>query len=283
MRLTPIPELMAAILLGFGCSSSATSPKPPLDSVPKYTILPGYSDDFGDTTLVEGIFRPMGTLTVRDASSYQPGGGVTAPVSPPSSPSFIAEAAYPAGFSAGSAPGFIYSTGLPEWTHLYMAITVQLSSNWYGQSSSENKVIVGFIHGNPCLIVSATGRGSGTMTWTFHLQNLGLGASDINLTANVGDATVTRGLWQRVEIEVIGNTPGVYDGVARMWITDYDNRGQVVSGPGKVAEYTNIGWSSRSQSNTWEVVKWDPIWGGIGGTVPERQYMWLDRLAIGGR
>ncbi len=166
-----------------------------------------------------------------------------------------------------------------------MALTVQLSSNLYGQSSAENKVLVGFIHGNPCLIVSASGSGTGTLTWSFSLQNLGLGTSDINLTANVGDATVTRGPWQRVESRGHRQHPRVYDGVARMWITNYSSSGQIVSGPTMVAEYTNIGWSCspRQTSSKWEELLWEPIWGGMGGAVPATQYMWADRLAVGGR
>jgi hypothetical protein len=120
------------------------------------------------------------------------------------------------------------------------------------------------------------------------LQNLGMGAngisgSAVNLPNNLGGGGVTRGLWQRVEVELIANTPGIANGVLRMWITNYNSNGQVVSGPTQVADYTNIGWAASGQESTWNSVSWNPIWGGSGSSVPVTMYQWMDRLAVAGR
>ncbi len=262
---------LTVLLLGPSCGTSPTSQRPRSNLVPKYTVLPRYTDEFTDSTLVEGAFRPTGSVTVRDATTYHPGSGMAAPGAGPASPPFIGEIVYPTGYGAGYSPGEVWvSTSSNNWTHLYAALTVQLSSNFYGQSAGANKVLVANIHGNPCLVVEARGTGLGTLTWEFALQNLGIGASSINLTANVGDATVTRGAWQRVEIEVVANTPGVADGVARMWLTNYGSSGQIISGPTMVADYMNIGWASSAQSNTWGEVLWNPIWGGLAAQCRQR-------------
>ena len=277
---------------------TAPAPPPPSGGTGAYPNLPtgysiptGYVDEFTNSGLAEGAFGLVGGgFTIRDASTYNPGGGITPPSHAPASPNPIGEVALPTGFPGGNTPGSVWTKDFTtnNWTHLYMAITVQLSSNWYGNGSGVNKVLIANIHQNPCFVLSASGSGTGALVWQFRLQNLGIGAggtagSAVNLNANLGSGAVTRGLWQRVEVEAIGNTPGVSDGVLRMWLTNYNSSGQVVSGPTKIAEYTNVGWSASGQSNLWNAVSWNPIWGGIGGTIPATQYQWMDRLAVGGR
>ncbi len=265
-----------------------TAPLPYPDLPPNYLIPTAYVDEFSDSTLAEGIFTTdadHSQFVQRDAATYNPGGGVTPPGRGPASSPYIGEMRFPAGFVAGSAPSHLYSGNLTAngWTHLYFAVTVQLSSNWSGQSAGVNKVMIAWIHNNPCLVLSATGFGTGPLTWQFRLQNLGVGNGEVNLGPNLADGTVTRGRWQRVEVEAIANTPGVQDGALRMWLTTYNSSGRIVSGPTKIAEYTDVGWSSASQADIWSELDWYPIWGGVGGTVPVTQYQWMDRLALGGR
>ena len=75
-------------------SGSGTFPSLPSG----YSVPSGYVDEFSSTSLTEGIFTPMYTISVRNASTYAPA-GVAAPKNPPTSPSSIGEALYPAGFS----------------------------------------------------------------------------------------------------------------------------------------------------------------------------------------
>ncbi len=288
MKLSTIARPVAIVLVCAVCGSSVAGPPPPYPNLPQgYAFPPGYVDEFTDSTLAEGIYSVQGgTVTQRDAATYTPVGGVFAPGSPPASPPYVGEIAYPTGFAGGGAPGNLQAADFSSagYTHLYIAMTIQLSSNYYGHSSGVNKTIYAWIHNNPCFYLAAYGIGSGTLTWQMRLQNLGLGTSAVNLPANLGqDATVTRGSWQRVELELISNTPGAFDGVARMWLTTYNSSGDIVSGPTKVAEYTNVGWSGAGQSATWNYIQWTPIWGGVGGTIPAQQYQWMDRLALGVR
>lgn len=285
MRAASLLKATAAAVLCASCGHSPTAPKPYPDLPPSYIIPPEYIDNFTDSTLVEGVFAPDSVhpnFTWRDADTYSPGGGVSAPVNPPASGPYIGEIRYPAGMTAGSAPAHLYSIiGGQHWTHMYLAYTIQLSSNWYGQSSGTNKIGYVWIHSNPSVFLVAHGIGTSALRWEVDLQNVASGAA--RLTDNLGaNALVTRGLWQRVELELISNTPGQPDGIVRAWLTDYDRDGRLVGSPRKILEYTDIEFASAGQSNVWESVTWYPIWGGVGGTVPATQYQWMDRLALGG-
>jgi hypothetical protein len=268
-------------------SVTAAPPPPPQGSgsfpnLPSgYTVPSGYVDDFNASSV--GIFSPMYTIGIRDASTYSPS-GVAAPRNAPTSPSGIGEALYPAGFSSsGIAPGIVWSNDFTGngWSGLYLSFTVQLSSNWVSHSSGVNKVVIANIDGHPMFVASAA-NGS---YWQMRLQDLEAdpkGAAR-NLEPNLASAPVTKGLWQRVEVQLVANTPGQANGVVRVWLTSFGSDGSPVSGPTKVTEYTNVGWVASGHSTSWNKASWNPIWGGTGGAnVPVQQYMWMDQLAIGG-
>jgi hypothetical protein len=249
-----------------------------------YAVPAGYVDDFNASSGVEGIFTPMYSIAVRNASSYNPL-GVAAPRNPPSSPSGIGEASFPAGFSSGGiAPGIVWSKDITSngWNGLYLSFTVQLSSNWVSHSSAINKVVIANIDNQPMLVLLAYGADK----WVAGVQDIEAdpqgGARQ--LYPNIGTGLVTKGLWQRVEVQAVANTPGQANGIIRIWLTNYGSNGNVVSGPTKVTEYTNVGWVASGHSTSWNKVSWNPIWGGTGGpAVPVQQYMWMDQLAVGGR
>ncbi len=249
-----------------------------------YAVPTGFVDNFSASSLAEGIFSPMYSIGVRDASTYSPA-GVAAPRNPPTSPNSIGEAVYPAGFSSsGIAPGIIWTNDFTgnTWSGIYLSFTVQLSSNWVSHSSGVNKVVIANIDGHPMFVASAQ---SGSY-WQVRLQDLEAdpAGSARNLDANLASAPVTKGLWQRVDVQVVANTPGQANGVVRMWLTSYNSSGQVVSGPTKVSEYSNVGWVASGHSTAWNKASWNPIWGGSGGSnVPVQQYMWMDQLVVGGK
>ncbi len=157
-------------------SVTAAPPPPPQASgtfpnLPSgYTVPAGYVDDFNSSSGTEGIFSPMYTIGIKNASSYSPL-GVAAPRNPPTSPSGIGEALYPAGFSSsGIAPGIVWSQDFTGkgWSGLYLSFTVQLSSNWVSHSSGVNKVVIANIDNQPMFVASAT---NGSM-WEMRLQDL---------------------------------------------------------------------------------------------------------------
>jgi hypothetical protein len=267
---------------------TSAPPPPPSGSSPNlptgYSIPTGYMDQFSSTSALEGIFSPMYSVGIRNASSYTPS-GVASPKNPPASAYGIGEMVYPAGFSSsGIAPGIVWSQDFTGngWTGLFLSFTVQLSSNWVSHSSGVNKVVIANIDGHPMFVASAQSGSS----WQVRLQDLEAdpAGSARNLDANLASAPVTKGLWQRVDVQLVTNTPGQANGIVRMWLTSYNSSGQVVSGPTKVSEYSNVGWVASGHSTAWNKASWNPIWGGSGGSnVPVQQYMWMDQFAIGGK
>ena len=269
-------------------TSAPPPPPPPSGSFPNlpsgYSIPTGYVDQFTDPTGSEGIYSKAYTINIRDASTYSPA-GVAAPRNPPGSPNSIGEAYFYSGFSlSGIEPGGVDSPDFATngWTGLYLALTVQLSSNWVSHPSGVNKVAFAWIDHQPMLYLSAQNADH----WELRLQDLEadpIGGAR-NLTPNLASAPVTRGLWQRIEVQVIANTPGVANGIARAWVTNYNSSGQIVSGPTKVVEYTNIGWVAAGHSTLWHKATWSPIYGGnSSGTLAVPQYMWMDQFAVGGK
>lgn len=248
-----------------------------------YTVPTGYEIDC--SAAPDGVYTPSyGPVTPRDASSYSPGGGVTAPASPPGSPPDILEFKYPAGMQQGIAPAVLASENFTTrgWTELWLGAFLQPSSNFYGHPSGINKMLIANIHGKPCLVLSATGSGTGGLTWELRLQDLGVGTSAINISSG---RSALRGRWQRAEIQAIANTPGSLDGILRLWLSTYDASGALVSGPTKVIERTDIGWCATGSSRVWNSSSISPIWGGNepGVVVPATQYLWADHFITAGK
>jgi hypothetical protein len=240
----------------------------------------------------EGVWQHNFTISIRDASSYSPAGVVT-PRNPPASPQSIGEALDYINMASGIAPGTCYiadGTMVAQgWHKQYVGMYVQLSSNWIGDNSTENKVFISNIHGDPCGVLSAQGAGSGTMNWRYRLQNLGVTGGNThadgtyNVPGNGANDVVTRGLWQLVEAVLTANTPGSQNGRVQIWVTNFNSLGQKVSGPTLTTDRSDIGWSSMSQSNIFGAVSWNPIWGGNSGTkILTVQYMWMDQIRVAG-
>jgi uncharacterized protein YjdB len=199
----------------------------------------------------------------------------------PKSPSNVGQLRYPAGYSGGNAPGgseYNLRSGGRAATTIYIAMWVKLSSNWYGNPSGVNKLLHVWIAGVNRLVASATGEANGPLVPQIRLQTLGglyMGAEDANLNPNIAGQTnvkIIRGQWHKWEIISSGGTPGGANGTVDWFIDGV-----------QVGHYTGVPYIQPGGSTTWDVFKWDPTWGGIGGTVPADQFMWVDHLYISGK
>lgn len=254
---------------------------------------PTYETPFIDrpfTLLNESPWTTDYVVSIRNASTYTPV-NATPPRNPPVSPQSIGEVLYqgsdlfpssPFSLSGIEAGGSSLGISTRSWSRLYMAAFVQLSSNFISHPSGVNKKLIANIHGSPCFVVSATSASF----WEFRLQALwsntinGGGAVNIN---NNFAAPVTKGLWQRVEVEAIANTPGVTNGIVRLWLSNYNANGVLVSGPTKLIEALGIGWSNVGQATTWTSCSWSPIYGGTAtGTLATTIYEWMDHIHVAG-
>jgi len=186
----------------------------------------------------------------------------------------IGQALYPAGFAGGSGP-ILTERAVPGGMHqLYLRIWVRFSPNWVGHSTGINKVIFFFIHGQPSVFLNAQGSGSGPLVPLILTQAApGLPAPNYpndRLPANVNPGvTLNRGQWHKWEVLLVANTPGQFNGTARWWIDGV-----------LVGNHTNVAFSDAGQANTWELVRWNPTWGGAGGSVPANMTMQMDWVRI---
>lgn len=192
----------------------------------------------------------------------------TAPVSP----SGVARANMPAGMNAG---GGIWTLerSLPGTTRLYMSLAFKLSANYQGEPSGTNKLAFAWIHNNPSVFLSTEGGGSGNLIATIRLQNVPDARGNSNgLAPNLGKSgVVSRGVWHTWEVELISNTNGGANGIARWWLDGV-----------LIGEHTNVEYASAGQARVWHIASLCPIWGGMGGVVSQSQSIDFDNIYLSG-
>jgi hypothetical protein len=183
----------------------------------------------------------------------------------------VGQARYHAGRSGGSGPVTTWTTFSGRGnTELYVSFWLKLSSNWQGHSSGVNKILFAWIHGDASVYLSAQGSGSGTLRPQVRLQAVPDGSH--NLAWNVNNVSIERGKWHHWEVQLVSNSGGEKNGVARLWID------------GTLAlDHRDVRYSSASQGRIWESLYWSPIWGGMGDTVQSDMFMWMDHLYASGR
>jgi hypothetical protein len=183
----------------------------------------------------------------------------------------VGEARFEAGFNGGSSPVTTWTSfGGSGHTEIYISFWLRLSDNWQGHSSGVNKVGFAWIHGDASVYFSAQGGGSGSLRPQIRLQAVPDGAR--NLDANATSVAIDRGRWHHWEVQLIANSGGNANGVARLWLD-----GTLVS------DHRDIRYSSGSQSRVWEHLYWNPVWGGMGDTVKQDMSMSIDHIYASGR
>jgi len=190
--------------------------------------------------------------------------------------STVGQALFPAGFVAGSAP-ILTERATPGGLHqLYLRFWIRFSANWVGQQAAINKIFFIFIHAQPSVFLNAQGAGSAPLVPVINTQAApGLpppASPNDRLNPNVVPGiTLNRGQWHKWEVLLIANTPGQFNGTARWWIDGV-----------LVGNHTNVGFSDVGESNVWELVRWNPTYGGGGGSVPANQTQQMDHVRISG-
>jgi hypothetical protein len=202
-----------------------------------------------------------------------------APWSPPS----VAEMVFAPGHPGGSAPAVaeLYFDAGVAYRTLYLAIWAKFSAGWTGHPSGVNKLV--YIQdeaGAPRLYVAALGGGSDPLDLEVALQSLAEPYFDgrfttettVNLLPNViTTRRVTRGVWQRFEVELTANSAGVSDGRVRTWLDGVP-----------LHDFGGIRFSGTAAPG-WAGIQWAPVWGGVDGVVPSRMTQQMDHLYISGR
>jgi hypothetical protein len=193
----------------------------------------------------------------------------TAPHSPPS----VLEASYAAGTAGGTSaatPGRL-TRAIPPATNVYVSVWVQLSANWYAHSTGTNKILFVWINGQPRFFLSAEGSNAAAMLPTGRLQGT---PDDMErgreaLRPNVRSDRVVPGRWQRWELVLKSNTPGLRDGEFHLWVDGLE-----------IARYTDVAYLASKDTQPWMSIDVEPIWGGGGDRLPAAQNMRFDHIYV---
>jgi hypothetical protein len=202
--------------------------------------------------------------------------------SAPRSPSSIMQLTYPAGMAGGTGPSSLerdWATG--TYKTLYVSSWMKVSSNFYGHCGPE---ITKTLHlwigdgaetGNK-LYTNIRGCGTAPLSAWVNLQGVVAGGNFDNgtsaeLAPNLGQAAaIIRDRWHHYELVITGNSAGAADGTIDWWLDG-----------AHVGSYTGIQYVPGA--GTWFTAKWNPTWGGLGGTVPADMYESMDHIYISGK
>lgn len=82
----------------------------------------------------------------------------------------------------------------------------------------------------------------------------------------------SQGRWHKVEILVVGNSRGLANGTARVWVDDR-----------LVLNETNVRFFYPDQEPAFNGITWNPTYGGGRNPVPADQYQYIDHWYVSGR
>ena len=187
----------------------------------------------------------------------------------PKSASSVFQGVFPQGFGGGAAPFKAALNFSKNYKELYVCLFTKLDPLWTNNGNAATKF--GFF-------TTPYTSGSTAINHYFNLtNNLGiqLQSSGAVLNRNMLSSFSLighRGLWHKVEFQVIGNSLGKSDGVARMWVNGAE-----------VLNVTNVQYFYPSQTPAFDGITWNPTYGGGHNPVPYDMKQWVDHWYISGR
>lgn len=176
---------------------------------------------------------------------------------------------YEAGRPGGSAPT---STGIFNYPYtgkeIYACFTFRVSSNWQDHPTGTNKMFF--------ITSSAFGGGGDPMFLMYNsdftppeitMDHQGLGVTIKSVGPNLASVSVPHGQWALVELHLVMNEPGKKNGEAHLWVNGI-----------KTSEHYDIEWVN--VGHIWDSFRWEPTWGGAGGTVTNKMYQEISRIYV---
>lgn len=182
---------------------------------------------------------------------------------------------YPAGLGGGGSPG---SDGIDPansaiWTggsrEVYLCFEIFFSSNWQGHPTGTNKIFFVTMssyggNGDPCFLSLETNYAAGPQ---IVVRNQGAGG-DAPTTALFAEEVIVYGTWNTVEVRLLANSAdNVSDGELHLWVNGR-----------KTQEDLSCEWANASA--LWDSVRWEPTWGGGGGTVVSDMYQQISEIFV---
>jgi hypothetical protein len=205
--------------------------------------------------------------------------------SAPKSSSSTLQFRWPKGLAAGSSPGMVTAwtaTSGTEYSKIYESGWVKIPSADFeqhrpsiglkmfgfwaaGRKNYSNSQNYGWTRGPQTNPVSG-------FQFVMKQQQITDRAMSPNVGHNLGTYYFTAGKWHRYEIVMEINTIGKADGKFRMWWNGV-----------KTHDYSNVVWRTSTYPAKFFARKWDPVWGGAGGSAKTRDdRLLVDHLYISG-
>jgi uncharacterized protein YjdB len=219
--------------------------------------------------------RAFNSLTENDAPHapywLSSGGTIVQDATAPQSPSNVIRATYPAGASGGSGPmsTLVEGQGISNRV-FYVSWYGKYSSNFYGHLTGVNKQsYFGANGGVGQVYFEAYGVGTNPLTPNIVLQ-AGLSTDGVFGPNLVPSTVVPRNQWFYIEIVLTGNTSGNADGSVDWFING-------------VHVGNRSGLRFTTTATSWDRFQFDPIWGGLGDTVPATMTLDIDHIYLSGK
>jgi hypothetical protein len=205
--------------------------------------------------------------------------------SAPKSSSGTLQFKWPKGLTPGTSPGMVTawtSTSGTEYSKVYESGWVKIPSSSFeqhgpsyglkmfgfwasGRKNYSNSQNFGWTRGPRTNPVSA-------FQFILMQQQIVNRAMTPNVAHNLGTYYFTAGKWHRYEILMEINTIGQANGKFKMWWNGV-----------KTHDYSNVVWRTSTYPAKFFARKWDPVWGGSGGSSKTRDdRLLVDHLYISG-
>jgi hypothetical protein len=186
------------------------------------------------------------------------------------SPSFM-RAIFPAGYPGGAdyVNAFRAGTGFSasgNQSKIYFRVRFRISSNWSDNGNTATKFF--FFHqqeGNNHYIGLTE---QGQLRPSVRMQS-SFGYATPSGPNHLVPNALTKGVWHEMEILLVANTPGVYNGIAKMWINGT-----------LLVNATDMGYFAATQTPRFNSSYFNPTFGGGLNPVPADQYVDLDHWYV---
>jgi hypothetical protein len=182
--------------------------------------------------------------------------------------------------------------GVSGFREMYVAFAFKLSANFQHNAAGSKTLYPSRVPSTPSgrdfmLLVRPIGTTtSGQYRWRMEtLPPSGSGSSSTSFLDNVspyssGSPYVCNSdEWIRVQTHAIYNTPGMNDGVFRVWLARWN--GSAWADAAQVMEHTNVSFAGASDPSYWTTAELDNYMGGaLGETLPEPQSWFYNRVHV---
>jgi hypothetical protein len=207
---------------------------------------------------------------------------ITPDTAAPHSRPYVIRTRFPAGLSSGGAPVNMggwdaASTSAGQKSKFYISLAVKINGTNYENQSAGTKM--GFIaYGEPFSGGQNTGyfllngNGSTSIGSAFAIRFVQQGHVSRSLIQNVSRSPLmTVGSWHHWEAVFEINTLGQANGKLKMWIDGV-----------QIMDYSDVVFANAANPQRFYAWKWNPTWGGIGGSKTRQDFISLDHVYLSG-